>query len=67
MQLDDIKFAVLLENNKLRSTLTHLLRHQGAIVHCVESHNELRNLAQIMEIDMAILKVDAMPGLFSEN
>ena len=67
MQLQDVKFGILLKDLQVRSVLTRLLRGQGAVVHCAESEKEMRIILETMKPEIAIVNVDPMPELFSLN
>ena len=58
MQLQDVKFGILLKDLQVRSVLTRLLRGQGATVFCAENENEMRIIIETMKPDITIVSVE---------
>ena len=55
MELKNCRIGVLLEDYLLRRRITELLMRNGAIVHCARDEEEMAELLELMDLDIAVV------------
>jgi hypothetical protein len=66
-KLRDRKFLLNLDDRDLRSALAHVLRDEGATVHCADDEHQLRFILETAQPETAIVHLDKAHEFLSAN